>query len=140
MKETALTFTPIRKFSALTICRDIPYVVLTYELLSKYICSTKRIHIGLFPKHWQSGQAAGCLADGQAQCTALQCSSSTAWWPSAGLALAAQDSFILFYRLVYARRACAAVHCGALRHGAAAAAEERIKHTMLSQRSYSSSH
>ena len=83
--------------------------------------------------------AAGCLADGQAQCTALQCrSSSTAWWPSAGLALAAQASFILFYRLVYARRARAAVHGGALRRQAAAA--ERIKHTMLSQRSYSSSH
>ena len=38
--------------------------------------------------------------------SAVQCSSSsTAWWPSAGLALAAQASFILFYRLVYARRA-----------------------------------
>ena len=85
------------------------YVVLTYELLSKYICSTKRIHIGLFPKHWLSGQAAGWPGRGAG---AVHCNAA-----AAGLALAAQDSFILFYRLVYARRACAAVHCGALRHG-----------------------
>ena len=52
------------------------YYILTYELLSKYyICSTKRIHIGLFSQVlavW-----AGCrLAWPRGRRSALQCSSS----------------------------------------------------------------